>query len=333
MAGVYFIRFPAGTASYVLAGVFMALTILTKQTGLAILLPVVLYAALFCPRRRAALFALTAAGCSSAAMLVLDIVHNGWFYYYVFVLPRQKLLPDIFWRFWSDEILMAVPAACVLSAVYYAGCLRRRSAGELVFYVLIIGSLVGIACLGRIKEEAYKNVLMTAYAGLTMGMALGANEIQRRAARSRSAVWRAATIGAWALCIVQFYMLAYNPAEWLPAGQYRRACRNVVSLAASIEGRLYAPAYGYLCVMAGKENSAHIGYIKDFLTGRPDPVKKELSNEIRSAIQEKQFSAIALDRPFAEFQEDIERNYRPAPWIRPGSPCWPLIRYLYIPRS
>jgi len=333
LAALCLVRFQDGWQGQALAGIMLACAVLTKQTALLLAAPLVI-GSLLCSRAPGAVaFGLAAAVTAGAAYALINYVHGGWFFFYLFELPRQHpVLLSRLAGFWSDDIVAALPVA-VLGALAYAcapaGARRKHS---MVLFVLVTGSVLGIACLSKIKSGGFKNVLMPAYAMLAVmfGLAYAAGMRQLRAWQPRAQLLARAVI--FVLCAGQFMLLLYDPRGLVPGQAQLGAAAAVVETAAGMPGEVFAPAYGYLCAMAGKRGSAHIGAINDVLRGAQGPVRQALIDAMHEAISSQRFAAILLDRRFAWFQNDIEQHYVLVPGFDRTHPAWPLVRFFYVPR-
>lgn len=171
------------------------------------------------------------------------------------------------------------------------------------------------------KVSGFKNVLPPAHAALAIGAGLALT-----AARTN----RIRRLLLTAACI-QFALLWYNPFPLVPAASNAAVVRSTIAAIKEIDGEVFAPASGYLSVMAGKTHSAHIGCINDMLNSGSGPVRDSLIIEIRKAIRDKRFAAILLDRRFTFFQDDIETHYSLWPQYADRLSYRPLINYWYIP--
>jgi len=316
------LRFFPGMRGCLLAGALLAASALTKQTALVLFAPLCLYALIVRPRIQAVCFTgITIAGVGLISLL-LNAAADGWYFYYVFALPGQH---PVLWNrigsFWLQQILpVAGPALC-LSAAYFILVSFKSKREAALLYALVIPAMLGAACMHWMKLGGFKNVLLPAHAALAIGagLALGA----ARTSRLRLPVYAAA--------LIQFSLLWYNPLAFIPGAGSADTVRQSVAAVSTIDGEVFAPASGYLADMAGKKHSAHIGFINDILWGRPGPVRNQLISEIKSAIREKRFAAILLDRPFSAFQRDIEAHYDLCPQYAAAPEYRPLIKYWYIP--
>jgi hypothetical protein len=113
LGGLYAARWMRGARGAIVAGVLLAATVLTKQTGLAEGIAVVA-ALLGGPRRGlacvAALAEVTVLGVST---LVLALTSGGWYVYYVFQLMGEHSLNDSgFGWFWTALLSTVGIAAC-----------------------------------------------------------------------------------------------------------------------------------------------------------------------------------------------------------------------------
>ena len=334
LAAVYVIKFTDSWKSYVFAGALVSFSALTKQTALVLSLPLILYSMFFRPRVFTAAFVITMAVVTGSASLFIDYVHNGWYSFYVFDLPRQH--PVIMERladFWTEDILLALPFACVLSALYIFAPHSIRSKKDLCFYLMLACSMIAVACMSRIKVGGFKNVLIPAYASLSILFGLGLGVAFKIAGRWQKQRQKIAEILIYLISAIQFMYLIYNPLYLIPDKRYVMSCQAVISTVAQMDGEVFAPAYGYLCVIAGKKGSAHIGATNDILRGNPGLVRDQLIDNIRGALQEKRFQAIILDREFEWLQKQLEGQYVLLPSFNSQNPARPLIKYCYVPKS
>lgn len=334
LATVYLIRFRTSWHGQAMAGIMLACAVLTKQTALLLALPLIFCSLLFSRAAGTFAFCLTAALTAGFTSILINYVHNGWYFYYVFELPRQH--PVLFSRiagFWTQDIAATLPVACLFALAYVFLPARVRQKRSMIFFVLVTGSVLAIACLSKIKSGGFKNVLMPAHATLAMmfGLAYAAGMRLLQNWQPRAQLMARAVI--MVLCAGQFGLLLYDPRGLVPDPRQARNARAVVELAANIQGEVFAPAYGYLCAMAGKRGSAHIGAINDVLRGDPGPVRQALIDAIRAAISGQRFAAIILDRRFEWFQKDIEQHYDLAPGSGRQHPAWPLVRFFYVPKQ
>ena len=335
LAAAYIIKFNSSWQAAVLAGLLAGCATLTKQTGILLLLPLLIYCLLYRTLRITAACAVAAAAVAGVAFVCINAVHDGWFAYYIMELPKQHpVVIEKMNDFWINDIAAVMPAACLGSLVYFFLMRSGKNREQALFYSLLAGAMVAMACLSRLKSGGFTNVLMPAYAALSIlfGLSAGAclNHAASQAGRRRH------TVGCvvYGCGLLQMAALLYSPFALLPDPAYARSCRGLVHALARIEGRVFAPAYGYLCILAGKEGSAHIGAINDILRGKPGPVRKHLIDAIGGSIRQQRFRVIMLDRAFPWFDSAIKKSYvRVKKGAQSRIPDTRLLKYLYIPRT
>jgi hypothetical protein len=181
--------------------------------------------------------------------------------------------------------------------------------------------MLAAACMHWIKVAAYKNVLMPGHAALAIGAGLAL------AAAPANWIRRGLLI---AVCI-QFALLYYNPLVVVPPADSSDTVRRAIAAIKNIEGEVFAPANGYLAVMAGKKHSAHISPINDIILAGDGPVRDLLAFKIKDALRNKQFDVILLDRTFSSFQQELETHYFPSAQYNAQKTFWPLIKVWCIP--
>ncbi len=118
LAAAALVQADRGWPHHLLAGLLLTLSFLTKQIALPAALPLLLFAPIF-HRGRGLLFSLTALALSGLSLLALDHLHDGWYRYYLFDLPRQHEIDyQAMLGFWTTDMLSAVPVA-LLGAVAF----------------------------------------------------------------------------------------------------------------------------------------------------------------------------------------------------------------------
>jgi len=334
LASLSLLRFGKTLSAAALAGALGGCAFFTKQTALLVLAPFVICAVVARVRTwiafSAALAVTVAVGC-----LLLDARSDGWFSYYVFDLPTQHQLR--WWRFerfWRLDVLARVPIAVAAAGAFFG---VRRFGGDdarrLYFPCLAIGTLSS-SLLSRLHSGGYENVLLPAYAGLAIFFGLGVHESLRSPVVRRRP---AAALVIYALCLVQFAMLAYDPRKQIPSERDRAAGERLVETIRSFEGDVLVVNHGYLAALAGKPRTAQWMAIGDILRSDDGPVKEGIERAIREAIREQRFAAIITDGDWNE--DDLEAHYELSGsafdddsvfWTRTGLRTRP--EKIYVPR-
>jgi len=337
LAGLYLIRFKDSSKSYLLAGLLFSLSFLTKQTALIISLPIMLYCFLS-DRRRSVYFIGTAAVIIAASTYILNYIHDGWYAYYVSELPRGKpIVGSIFASFWTKDIMTALPLALILSILYLFGQSQGQKGKDRRFYLVMFVAMLGAAWLTRLRLGSYDNVLMPAYAALSILFGLGAHEVFRRIRYGSANKRRLLEVGTYLVCIIQFLILTYNPQRQVPGKEDLEAGRVLIATMAEIPGEVLMPYHSYLPTLAGKRSHAHHQAISDIMVGDDGPIKDKLYDEIIQAIGRQRFDVLILDSPW--FPKLTDKYYEPdrmlfddpdAFWTVTGMRTNPQI--IYVPR-
>jgi len=176
IGSLYIIKFKVSAKSYILAGILIALSFLTKQTALIISLPVMLYSILT-NRRYSVYFIGTAAAIIGANTFIFNFIHDGWYNYFVFFLSLQhQILESMLIYFWTESILYPLSVAFVISVFYLIVQRMISNRKNYLFYLLITIGMLGGSWLSRLHTGGYDNVLMPAYASISIIFGLGKNK-------------------------------------------------------------------------------------------------------------------------------------------------------------
>jgi 4-amino-4-deoxy-L-arabinose transferase-like glycosyltransferase len=309
LAGLYLLRFGDSPRSYLLAGVLFSLSFLTKQTALIISVPIMLYCVL--PDRRRSLYFIGTVGVIiGASTYILNYIHDGWYAYYVSELPRGKpIVGSLFASFWTKDIMSALPVAFVLSVFYLFVRFRGPKQKTRLFYLLMLIAMLGGAWVTRLRLGSYDNVLMPAYAALSILFGLGAYQVSRCIRAASTGKRKLMEIGVYLVCIIQFLILTYNPQRQVPGKEDVEAGRVLIATMSQIPGEVLMPYHGYLPTLAGKRSHAHHQAISDIMVGDDGPIKDKLYDQITQAVGRQRFDALILDSPW--FPELTEKYYRP----------------------
>lgn len=341
LAAMYLIRFKTSPLSYVLAGVLVSLSFLTKQTALAISLPLMIYSVYSC-RRRSLYFIGTLVAVAGLSTLLLDGIHDGWYGYYVFGLPRQHAIAGkMLVLFWTRDILPPLAVACTVSVFYLLSRLSRPDRGDIIFYSLVAAGMIGVSWLAKLNRGAGPNVLLPACAIISILFGLGTHaalELIRGAPEKRRKLME---VYVYLVCVVQFAVLAYNPLPQIPSRRDLEAGWELVAAIREIQGDVFIPHHGYLAVLAGKNGCAHPGTLAELLGvfgGEETEEGARVIGEMKRAISAGRYAAIILDYDW--HKKDVEEHYimlRPA--FSDGDVFWPVTggrrrpEYIYVPRG
>ncbi|HUR33861.1 MAG TPA: glycosyltransferase family 39 protein [Vicinamibacterales bacterium] len=308
LGAILVLRQSTSWPQHALAGVVLALSYLTKQTALAMAVPVVLWA-LFADLRRGLALAGGLAAVAGTATLLLHVSTHGWFTFYVWLYPfKHGFAQPVWWTFWTRDLLAPLPIALTVTMLLIAWQCARRRRDDLFWPAVCAGMIAG-AYRSRLQTGGYDNVLLPAFAiiaimlGLAVGLILGALE-QRQGRRVL-----AAEAAVHATCLVQMALLWYDPRVQVPRPGDWAAGEHLLSVLASVPGDVLLAHHGYLPTRVGKPTHAHLMQVFDILKVG-DEQSARLAAQFRSAIRQKSFAAIVLDDTSSYFfMQDINAAY------------------------
>jgi len=273
--------------------------------------------------------------------LFLDYIHDGWYTYYIFRLPRQHSpLGSMFVYFWMEDLMRPLYVASVISAFYIVVEFWKGNKKGALFYLTLAISMVGASLAGRLNPGGYNNVLFPAYATISILFGLGmhkAFDFIERASKGPKPLMR---ICFYLVCIIQFAALVYDPFSQIPTREDLEAGEQLVNTIQEIEGDVYIPFHTYLPVLTGKKGFAHqtaIAELQAIFGGTEQEAGTKLFDELRQAIRDKRFGAIILDSEW--LQNEIEGYYvKDRPVFDSKTVFWPVTgkrtrpEFIYVPK-
>jgi hypothetical protein len=311
LLGFYILRFAETGRGMALAGLCVAASFLSKQTGLLGAMPLVLYA-LGRSRRSATVFVCTAAVALGLTALFFDFLDGGWYTTYVFTWAlEQGTEHENVWKFWRDDLLRAAPIACGLTAAWFV-IARRGDRHAYGFYACALVGLIGCAWASRSQIGGWTNALVPAYAGLSIGAGLAIAQLKQwTATRGSSYLMPIVSL----LCLIQFAALAYDPRAQVPTARDEAAGFEFLARLRAIDGDVWVLHHGYLGRLAGKRPHATVHHFWD-LHGPPREV---YMREMADRLCRGEFAAVIIDSR-GPFSREVSHGYSgPAPlWTDPS---------------
>jgi hypothetical protein len=278
---------------WALAGTLAALAFMTKQPALIAVVPFAASLLVF-DRRGALWFCATFGVLAVSAVLLIAILTDGWYWYYVFDVPRLRLGVSAgsgrILSFWTSDLMPF--ALAVLGG--FAVVMRRR---EWRHAALLAGLIVS-AWLSRLEGGAWINTVMPAYlaAAILLGLMLRPNE--------------SAPLARHGLAIVQLVVLLYDPRPFIPRAQQSVEGEMFLHSLHSMRTPVLVLDHGYWSTQAGLPESAHGWAITDVVWADRGETGRALESEIRDAITQQRFATIVLDDERSWFFKDIDQHYR-----------------------
>jgi hypothetical protein len=318
LSAIYLIKFKKSSRFYIFAGILISLACLTKQTALAISLPLIVYC-IISDRRRSLLFISTILILLGVITLVINSTHKGWYSYYI-SLPKNYAIEKLMLiHFWTEDILYPLAIAFILSLLYIFIQIIKSNYENCLFYNLIALGMLGVSFLSRTQSGGYNNNLFPAYAVISILFGLAIHEVFELIQAGSVAKKEIMGIYIYLVCIIQFISLIYNPFLQIPRKQDLEAGKIFINTIAQFKGEVFVPYHGYLPTLAGKKSYAHHAAIADIIRTDNGLIKTKLVNEIKQAIKEERFDSIILDeardtkrRPgwFPEVYEEVDKYYK-----------------------
>jgi len=338
LLAIYLIRFYTSRQSYIIAGVCISLAFLTKQAALFISLPLMVYA-LYWGRRCSIFFIGIIVVIVGISTILLNYLHEGWYTYYVFELPREHtIVKHMLMQFWTKDLLSPLAVACMMSSLYLFTQLLHAPKEKFLFYFLLAVGMTGGAWISRLHAGGYLNTLLPAYAVLSILFGLATHTVPELIGVSYQEKRKLVEICLYLVCIAQFASLGYNPLHQIPTAKDLEAGKQLITTIAQMKGDVFIPCHGYLTALAGKNSYAHQMTMIDVLRGNDARTKIKLNNEIQQAIREKKFAAIILDSH--RFGFDIEKYYKiKEPVFTNKEVFWPVTgsrrrpEFIYVPNN
>ncbi|MEO8075261.1 MAG: glycosyltransferase family 39 protein [Acidobacteriota bacterium] len=306
LGGVYLLRFRESRAGWASAGALLALSVLTKQTGAFVALPLLLYAAVL-DWRRSLLLALAFGGLLGGVTLAYNLHDHGWFLYYVLRLPeRIQQGAAEHARFWTRDILAALPIASALGLTTVLAARPWRSP-RAAFWLLLSAGCVGAAWISRLHSGAYDNVLIPAYACLALLTGIALHRLSAAAAPRWQAFVRLAVAS---LCIVQLGWLHYPVSEQIPTARDAARARALGVKLAQADGEVLVPFHAFVPTPTGPVMHAHSWAIYDVLRGGDPARSARLEGDIAYAFDRRLYRMIVVDKVEPWMQPGLDAAYR-----------------------
>jgi hypothetical protein len=322
LAGLYVTRFGASIGTAVAAGLLFGLAFLTKQTSLALTVPVLLWAAVR-DWRRGGIQGAVMLGVAGGASSYWQSASGGWYGYYVLELPsRHGLSPGMLVHAATDLLPLPLAIAFVLGAYFLLANGRRNPATW--FYVLAAAGGIAGSAVSLSKWAGYSNALLQAHSVVAILFGLGFHAVLRDLAAVQGAIGERLRSLAWLAVAWQLATLVANPLPAIPPRVEARTGDALVAALRQVQGDVFFPDQPYLLVLAGKRSHAHEMQIADVLMHAADAERDRLLSEIDAAARGRWAAVVAhpeeqIPERHVDYWAMIADQFRPAPELIPAA--------------
>ncbi|MCB0190798.1 MAG: glycosyltransferase family 39 protein [Anaerolineae bacterium] len=308
LAGIYAFDAPGVFARSFVAAMLLFLSFFTKQAALATA-ACLLAAALFTHRHTERfLFPLSFGFLMLASFLMMNASTAGWYQYYVFDLPAQhNVATFMLIEFWTHDVAQPLPIALCISLVPFFGFDTTKSKpNSLIRDVFILGGLLLASYLSRLHAGAYTNVLMPAYAGLSIYFGIGLHRLLKITGQLSYLKIIVIMVVAF-----QFYGLFYPPEQQIPSQRDKQQGQQLEDLILSFEGEVYLSDHPWYLGNLNKPTQAqYMAVIDIFRASDSEQWKQTLIQELTTAVVENRYEAFIIDsKEFVMQAPDFENYY------------------------
>lgn len=299
LSGVLLIRRWKTDLGIVMGAAAFSLSYFCKQPALLMIIPVVLYFWIV-SWRYGLVFSSAVLGFILVPTLLINWLHEGWYWYYIFYLPRNFPItePHDLIRFWTNDLALPLSIGSAVALFYFFFRLPKETNRDVLFFLLTSIGMVGASWLGRIKVGGHSNVLFPAYAIISILFGIGLHKALQFIGKLKGAMEEPFRRFIFVCCLIQFVALAYNPLILTPTQRDLEAGQKLIRTLREIPGDVFIPSNPHMAVLAGKPPHAMAICMRDI--GRGDPggaPTRNLAREIDEAFANHKFGAVITVQP------------------------------------
>ncbi len=278
----------------VASGVLVGLAVFTKQTAIALALPLVLIPIL---DRRSGASVAYVVGLGVVLLvggLLLYAAYGRWAQFFLLTLPsRHSLSTAEMGVFWTQKILPGATVLLLVAPVFFISRWAQRDFKAVRFWFLVGAGMFGMSWVATMNRWSDNNVLLPASAALVILAGLGFDALLNRL--SERSPFRSY---AFVLLALEFAIVAYNPRWSSPLRSDVQGEDRLVSAMAGLNGPVFAPDFPELSYQAGKGDAAFgIGLLE--LTGgfggKPTPESSQWIADYRAALDRREYAVLLFD--------------------------------------
>lgn len=297
LSGACLIKVRSSAGSFIISGILFSLAFLTKQTALVLILPLAIYILIY-KRKLLIYFLVTIILGMGGPTLFFHIATKRWYYYYLFYLPRNhEIIKENYIAFWTKDLFSPLFISLGISVLYLIKEFSGKSRENAIYYILLFCGFLFGSWMSRLHVGGWLNVLMPAYAAISIVFGIGINALSRNSEEKGSLLRTNIPLVLYIACLLQYSLLSYNPIMQIPTKEDRKAGEYLIQTMKNIDGEIFVPYHSYLAEMAGKRSYMHVHSLFDISRGDSTNIAEEFQNELIAAIQSRKFKAVFLDAP------------------------------------
>lgn len=300
LLAVYLLKNHTSIKMLIISAVLTFLSFFTKQSIFLIIIAMFIYS-IFKHKKNSIAFIVPVLLGIILSTAIANMLSNGWYSYYIFELPKyHKFLDSLLYWYWVDDILGSLTPALIFMLFYIIHRIPLEKdfikIRKFIFYLFIPASFLLTSWMSRLHSGGYLNVLIPAYLIISIMFILGLEKVYKLVKEKLNN--KLYLICICLICILQFFILLYNPMMYIPTKQDIKAGEKLVKIISEIDGEVMMPSTGYIHRLAGKKSmyAQHMA-IYDLLRVRtkkakPLEIKKKLKQNIQDVLKSKKYSAI-----------------------------------------
>lgn len=309
LASIYQLQF-LKKRRFFLSGILFTLSCMTKQTYLILLIATWVYC-FFLDRKKAWVFIASSMSLYSIVFFILNIIHGGWYRYFIFDLPQNHTAAFDFTtagRLFFYLIFRPICLIFLFTVFHFIQIIGNKKNYSQMNIILIVGSIITTSWLGIINPGGFNNVVVPSHAILSIIAGIFLSKML-----SKNFSPRILQLGILILTVIQFVLLRYPIRSQIPTAEDLRSGNMILQKIKQTDGDVYVPYHPELMLLAGKKNYA--GWISmaelegKFEIGTRSKEWTKVKSQLQIAFRKNKFAMIIIDNSVYGFYGHPEYYY------------------------
>jgi len=283
MGAAYLFIYGRSVFASLITGLLMALAFLTKQSVVMALVPLLL-AGLWLKPAYAFRSILVFIGAAGAWVYFYNQTTDGWLNFYLFTLPAAHQLDAYYvMGFWLFDLFTPLAPLLIIAAMGWQD-LWEKDKKKAMLYLALAAGFVGSAYAGRLHRFGSPNVLIPMHLVLAMWAGFALSRF-REFPKKQTIIF--------ALILLQFAMLVYNPLNAIPSDAMKEQNENFLARVKEFPDEVLIPELQFIQERAGKKSTIYGVAAVDVLQSSIDAqVKDALRQEMTEALSAHRYQAV-----------------------------------------